>query len=80
MIVDGWNIFTTAVFERPAAERPARDTLEGIKGWLISGARRNASFTQTFDELAWRLLATGLPLLRASIHSRTLHPQFLGAT
>jgi adenylate cyclase len=28
--------------------------------------------------LAWRLLAAGLPLLRASFHARILHPQFLG--
>jgi adenylate cyclase len=30
------------------------------------------------DPVAWRLLAAGLPLLRASFHARILHPQFLG--
>src|SRR5262249_1453686 len=35
---------------------------------------------QVFDEFAWRMLATGLPLLRVTLHSGTLHPQFLGTT
>ena len=33
-----------------------------------------------FDEFAWRLLAAGIPVMRVSLHSGTLHPQFLGAT
>jgi adenylate cyclase len=38
------------------------------------------SAAQVFDEFAWRILAAGLPLLRVTLHSRTLHPQFLGVT
>jgi adenylate cyclase len=33
-----------------------------------------------FDEFAWRLLAAGFPLLRTTLHVRTLHPQYLGAS
>jgi adenylate cyclase len=32
-----------------------------------------------FDEFAWRMLAAGFPLLRATLQLRTLHPQYLGA-
>jgi adenylate cyclase len=80
LLVEGQTIVTTAVFERPVAERPTRDTVEGIARWLIADARRADSFLHMFDELAWRLLAAGFPLLRLSLHSGTLHPQFLGAT
>ena len=80
LVVDGQTIVTAAVFERPAAERPAHDTIEGIADWLTADARRAESFLHMFDELAWRLRAAGIPLLRASLHSGTLHPQFLGAT
>jgi adenylate cyclase len=80
LIVDGQNIITAAVFERPAAERPTHDTIEGIADWLTADARRAESFLHMFDELAWRLLAAGIPVMRVSLHSGTLHPQFLGAT
>src|SRR5271168_1919943 len=80
IIVDGHLIVTAAVFERAAAERPTHDTIEGIANWLTADARRAESFLHMFDELAWRLRAAGIPLLRASLHSGTLHPQFLGAT
>ena len=71
---------TVEVVERPAAERPARDTLDGVAEWLVGPARRIASGARAFDEFAWRMLATGLPLLRVTMHSTTLHPQYLGAT
>jgi len=34
----------------------------------------------SFDEFAWRLVAAGMPLLRVTLHTATLHPQFLGTT
>ena len=71
---------TVEVVERRAAERPASDTLDGVAEWLVGPARRIASGARAFDEFAWRMLATGLPLLRVTMHSTTLHPQFLGAT
>jgi len=76
----GPHIRTQAVFERPEAERPQGDTLQGISDWLIDAARRNSSFAEIIDEYAWRLVAAGMPLLGVSLHAETLHPQFLGAT
>ena len=80
LVVDGQTIVTTAVFERPAAERPAHDTIKGIADWLTADARRAESFLQMFDVFAWRLSAAGIPVMRVSLHSGTLHPLFLGAT
>ena len=71
---------TVEVVERPPAERPAPDSLDGVAEWLVGPARRIASGARAFDEFAWRMLATGLPLLRVTMHSPTLHPQYLGAT
>ena len=31
-------------------------------------------------EFAWHMLAAGFPLLRMTLHVRTLHPQYLGAS
>jgi hypothetical protein len=66
------------VVERPPAERPAPDSLDAIAEWLVGPARRIASGARALDEFAWRMLATGLPLLRVTLHSPTLHPQYLG--
>ena len=74
------NLVTVKSIQRPATERPSRDTVEGIAGWLKREARANPSFTDLYDELCWRLVASGMPLLRASLHGGTLHPQYLGAT
>jgi len=71
---------TVEVVERPATERPAHDSLDAIAEWLVGPARRIASGIRAFDEFAWRMLATGLPLLRVTLHTSTLHPQYLGAT
>jgi adenylate cyclase len=80
LIVEGRNIITTEVVERAVAERPAHDTIEAILEWLTGGARQISSFARTIDELSWRLVAAGMPLLRVSLRGGTLHPQFLGAT
>jgi len=71
---------TVEVVERPAAECPAHDSLDVIVEWLVGPARRIASGIRAFDEFAWRMLAAGLPLLRVTLHTSTLHPQYLGAT
>ena len=67
------------VVERPLAERPLSDTIEGIAEWLLGPARGLASAALAFDEFAWRLVAAGLPMLRVTLHGGTLHPQYLGA-
>jgi adenylate cyclase len=79
LIVEGRNVIVTEVVERAVAERPGHDTIESIVEWLIGGARQIGSFARTIDELSWRLVATGMPLLRVSLRGGTLHPQFLGA-
>jgi adenylate cyclase len=71
---------TVEVVELPAAECPAHDSLDAIVEWLVGPARRIASGIRAFDEFAWRMLAAGLPLLRVTLHTSTLHPQYLGAT
>jgi hypothetical protein len=52
------------VVEGAVAERPGHDTIESIIKWLIGGARQISSFARTIDELSWRLVAAGMPLLR----------------
>jgi adenylate cyclase len=74
------HLVTAEVITRPPAERPTHDTIEAIAAWLVGEARQIPSGPHVFDEFAWRMLAAGLPLLRASFHSGTLHPQYLGTS
>ncbi|MGC2124530.1 MAG: adenylate/guanylate cyclase domain-containing protein [Xanthobacteraceae bacterium] len=78
-IVEGRTIITAETIERPVAERPTHDSIDAIAEWLIGDARRIVSAAEGLDEYAWRLHAAGVPLLRVTLHSGTLHPQFLGA-
>jgi hypothetical protein len=73
-------IHTTEIVERPAADRPLRDTIDAIADWLLGPALQLASAAQAVDEFAWRILAAGFPLARLTVHSGTLHPQFLGTS
>ena len=73
-------VHTMEAYERPEAERPVRDTADGIINWLIGRARRIDDPLKVFDEFAWRLLAAGFPVLRVTLHARTLHPQYLGTS
>jgi adenylate cyclase len=70
---------TIDVLERPPGERPQHQTLESIMDWLAGPARPVPSMIDEFDEFAWRMVAAGFPLLRATLTLRTLHPQYLGA-
>jgi adenylate cyclase len=79
LIVEGRNVIVTEVVERAVAERPDHDTIENIIEWLIGDARQIGSFARTIDELSWRLVAAGIPLLRVNLRGGTLHPQFLGS-
>jgi adenylate cyclase len=67
------------IVERPPAERPQHDTIEAIVDWLAGPADHVPTLAREFDEFAWRMLAAGFPLLRATLQLRTLHPQYLGA-
>jgi adenylate cyclase len=66
-------------FERRPEQRPATDHIDAIAEWIVGPARKLASATAAFDEFSWRLVATGLPLLRVTMHGGTLHPVYLGA-
>lgn len=78
--IDRSYIHTTEIVERPPAERPARDTVGAIAEWLIGPALQITTAAQAVDEFAWRMLAAAFPLARLTIHSGTLHPQFLGTS
>src|SRR5471030_2375574 len=78
--IDPRYLLTGAVVERPPAERPKHDTIDSIIDWLTGPALEIPTMVGEFDEFAWRMLAAGFPLLRATFHLRTLHPQYLGAT
>jgi adenylate cyclase len=77
--LDPWYFQIGKVVERPPTERPQHDTIEAIIDWLAGPAQHVPSLSGEFDEFAWRMLAAGFPLLRATLQLRTLHPQYLGA-
>ncbi|HEV2099609.1 MAG TPA: hypothetical protein VGR45_11875, partial [Stellaceae bacterium] len=65
---------------RPPEQRPTHDTIDNIADWLLGSPRQLSDGIASFDEFAWRLVAAGVPLLRVTLHTGTLHPQFLGTT
>jgi len=77
--IDPRHLHLREVVERLPSDRPTKDTVEGIREWLMGPARRYPSAPRVFDEFAWRVLAAGLPVLRVTLHVGTLHPQYLGA-
>ena len=78
--IDQRHIRVGEVVERPPAARPRHASIKSIAEWLVGPAIRNESGAHAVDEYAWRLSAAGLPLLRVTLHSGTLHPQFLGVS
>jgi len=73
-------IHATEIVERPADDRPLRDSADAIADWLLGPALQVATGAQAVDEFAWRIFAAGFPLARLTVHSGTLHPQFLGSS
>jgi adenylate cyclase len=56
-------------------------TTSGIKAvvdWLIDGARSAPQPQQVLTQLSERLVACGIPLWRAAVFVRTLHPNVMG--
>lgn len=51
------------------------DAARALKAWLLSEGRLMADPAAVFDNVCRRLRATGVPVDRASINIRTLHPQ-----
>jgi adenylate cyclase len=46
--------------------------------WLLGEGRLIDPLAQMFDQLCWRLVATGMALCRATLNLETLHPQIQG--
>ncbi|MET3856074.1 adenylate/guanylate cyclase domain-containing protein [Rhizobium sp. OAE497] len=50
-----------------------------ILDWLVNETRSERFIDNIFVEMNERLIEAGVPLGRASLHFRTLHPQWMGA-
>ena len=72
--IDPRYFLTGDVVERPPAERPKHDTIDAIIDWLAGPAQHIPSLVSEFDEYAWRMLAAGFPLLRATLVPPHLAP------
>ena len=57
---------------------PQAATIQPIVDWLVGGARSVRLPEDVLGELCQRLVAAGLPLYRAAVFVRTLHPDILG--
>ena len=57
--------------------KPTCDT-RGVADWLVSGARSASEPDQVLAETCERLCAFGVPLWRAEVFVRTLHPDIAG--
>jgi len=55
-----------------------RPEIAAIADWLIDGARSAAAPQQVLAVLCERLVAAGVPLWRAAVFVRTLHPEVAG--
>jgi adenylate cyclase len=53
--------------------------LSAALDWLIRETAGQPYMDNLFAELCQRMVEEGLPLARATMHLRTLHPQFMGA-
>ena len=53
-------------------------SLTALINWLIDGARSSDQPSQTMSEACGRLVALGVPLWRAGVFVRTLHPEIFG--
>jgi adenylate cyclase len=47
----------------------------GVLGWLMAEGRLIAETAEFIDAYCTRLIQSGLPLVRSTLHTRTLHPQ-----
>ena len=57
---------------------PARiPSMDRVLNWIVSEGRLIPFTAEFLEELGNALIAAGVPLLRATLHTRTLHPQVL---
>lgn len=60
---------------------PARigpQTAADVEAWLLEGAVGLDDLLLVYQSFMWKLVAAGLPVVRASLHVGTLHPQLFG--
>lgn len=79
-LAEGRNLILIEEVELSSAERPRDQSTAAVAAGLVDEAHRLPAATRFADEFAWRIPATGLPLLRVTLHCGTLRPLFLGAT
>jgi adenylate cyclase len=61
-----------------AASAEADRAIDAIAEWLIDGARSAATPDAVLREMCERVVAGGIPVWRAAVFVRTLHPQIMG--
>ncbi|MDA4844787.1 adenylate/guanylate cyclase domain-containing protein [Hoeflea poritis] len=49
-----------------------------VEAWLLDAAMDEDDFLLLYQGFLWRLVAAGIPIVRASLHVGTLHPQLYG--
>ncbi len=63
---------------RGPAAAPAIADIAQLEDWLLGEALAEDDMLGFFERLVWGIVATGIPLDRASLHAGTLHPQLYG--
>ena len=63
---------------RDAGTTDRRDKIQDIVDWMIDGARTVRLPQDILGELCERLTAAGVPIYRAAVFVRTLHPDIMG--
>ena len=71
-------VATTGAAERSDGAGP--DGVARLADWLVREGRLLAENAELFTQLCERLLAAGMPIDRASLHLRALHPQYRGVS
>ncbi|HTT78678.1 MAG TPA: adenylate/guanylate cyclase domain-containing protein [Stellaceae bacterium] len=68
----------TIVEGSPGAAAPSRHAALELGDWLVRKGRFIADNSPLFDKFCRRLAAAGIPLDRATLHLRALHPDYRG--
>lgn len=63
---------------RGPSTAPEHASIADVEAWLLHGATLESEMLLLLEAFAWHMVAAGLPIDRATLHVRTLHPQLLG--
>ncbi len=63
---------------RGEAAAGTTSSISDLEDWLLGDAINETDMLSLTESLAWRMVAAGLPVVRATIHVGTLHPQLTG--